>query len=212
MSHCRASVRPSPSACPLTAAITGLLRCTRAPRGRAETGRRRLSCSPIAPHRIVALVSYRVHLGSSGACTLARTAKSKVTASSRPAERRDAPPPPAPVSEIWPGKAYPLGATYDGSGTNFAVFSEAADSVDLCLFDADGAKPEWCCPRLTVSCGPAHTQRGARPTLRLPGARAVRTERGPPAYLNKAAAGPVCEGHRAAPSNRTQSLFGYYLR
>ena len=31
------------------------------------------------------------------------------------------------VSEMWPGKAYPLGATYDGSGTNFAVFSEAAE-------------------------------------------------------------------------------------
>ena len=30
------------------------------------------------------------------------------------------------VAELWPGKAYPLGATYDGSGTNFAVFSEAA--------------------------------------------------------------------------------------
>jgi isoamylase len=39
------------------------------------------------------------------------------------------------VSEIWPGKAYPLGATYDGSGTNFAVFSEAAEKVELCLFD-----------------------------------------------------------------------------
>jgi glycogen operon protein len=39
------------------------------------------------------------------------------------------------VSEIWRGKAYPLGATYDGSGTNFAVFSEVADKVELCLFD-----------------------------------------------------------------------------
>jgi isoamylase len=39
------------------------------------------------------------------------------------------------VVEIWPGKAYPLGATYDGSGTNFAVFSEAAEKVELCLFD-----------------------------------------------------------------------------
>jgi isoamylase len=37
---------------------------------------------------------------------------------------------------IWPGTAYPLGATWDGSGTNFALFSEAADSVELCLFDA----------------------------------------------------------------------------
>ena len=42
--------------------------------------------------------------------------------------------------ESWPGKAYPLGATYDGSGTNFALFSEVADRVDLCLFDADGAE------------------------------------------------------------------------
>ena len=40
----------------------------------------------------------------------------------------------------WPGAAYPLGATYDGSGTNFALFSEVADTVELCLFDADGAE------------------------------------------------------------------------
>ncbi|MBV2366136.1 glycogen debranching protein GlgX [Streptomonospora nanhaiensis] len=37
--------------------------------------------------------------------------------------------------EVWPGAAYPLGATYDGSGTNFSLFSEAADKVELCLFD-----------------------------------------------------------------------------
>jgi isoamylase len=42
--------------------------------------------------------------------------------------------------EIWPGDAYPLGATYDGAGTNFAVFSEVADRVELCLFDDDGAE------------------------------------------------------------------------
>jgi glycogen operon protein len=44
------------------------------------------------------------------------------------------------AGEQWPGKAYPLGATYDGSGTNFAVFSEVADRVELCLFDADSAE------------------------------------------------------------------------
>ncbi|WP_409464137.1 glycogen debranching protein GlgX [Amycolatopsis sp. GA6-003] len=38
----------------------------------------------------------------------------------------------------WPGKPYPLGATYDGVGTNFALFSEVADHVDLCLFDEKG--------------------------------------------------------------------------
>jgi isoamylase len=40
--------------------------------------------------------------------------------------------------QIWPGAAYPLGATWDGSGTNFALFSEVAERVQLCLFDADG--------------------------------------------------------------------------
>jgi isoamylase len=40
----------------------------------------------------------------------------------------------------WPGSAYPLGATYDGSGTNFALFSECAEQVELCLFDDDGVE------------------------------------------------------------------------
>ncbi len=39
---------------------------------------------------------------------------------------------------VWPGEPYPLGATYDGLGTNFSVFSEAADRVELCLFDGGG--------------------------------------------------------------------------
>ncbi len=42
--------------------------------------------------------------------------------------------------ESWPGTAYPLGATYDGSGTNFAIYSEAAERVELCLFDEDGTE------------------------------------------------------------------------
>lgn len=40
--------------------------------------------------------------------------------------------------EIWPGKPYPLGATFDGSGVNFAIFSEIADRVELCLIDDSG--------------------------------------------------------------------------
>ncbi|HEY7045003.1 MAG TPA: glycogen debranching protein GlgX [Nocardioidaceae bacterium] len=42
--------------------------------------------------------------------------------------------------EVWPGGPYPLGASYDGAGTNFALFSEVAGSVELCLFDAAGAE------------------------------------------------------------------------
>jgi glycogen operon protein len=41
---------------------------------------------------------------------------------------------------VWPGSAYPLGATYDGTGTNFALFSEVAERVELCLFDEAGVE------------------------------------------------------------------------
>jgi isoamylase len=38
---------------------------------------------------------------------------------------------------VWPGYPFPLGPTWDGDGTNFAIFSENAERVELCLFDAD---------------------------------------------------------------------------
>jgi glycogen operon protein len=41
---------------------------------------------------------------------------------------------------VWPGRPYPLGATWDGSGTNFALFSAHAEKVELCLFDEAGEK------------------------------------------------------------------------
>ncbi len=40
--------------------------------------------------------------------------------------------------QVWPGQPHPLGATWDGAGTNFALFSENATGVDLCLFDEGG--------------------------------------------------------------------------
>jgi isoamylase len=43
-----------------------------------------------------------------------------------------------PRTQIWPGRPYPLGATWDGEGVNFALFSEHAEKVDLCLFDPTG--------------------------------------------------------------------------
>ncbi|MEO5711137.1 MAG: glycogen debranching protein GlgX [Nocardioidaceae bacterium] len=42
--------------------------------------------------------------------------------------------------QIWPGRPYPLGATYDGAGVNFALFSEVASKVELCLIDDAGAQ------------------------------------------------------------------------
>lgn len=38
--------------------------------------------------------------------------------------------------QIWPGQSYPLGSKYDGAGTNFAIFSDVAEKVELCLIDA----------------------------------------------------------------------------
>ena len=46
---------------------------------------------------------------------------------------------------IWQGKPYPLGATWDGHGVNFAVFSQNASRVELCLFDAPSARHEAHC-------------------------------------------------------------------
>src|SRR4026207_493456 len=43
---------------------------------------------------------------------------------------------------VWPGAPYPLGATWDGVGVNFAVFSEHAKRVELCLFDSPQAESE----------------------------------------------------------------------
>jgi glycogen operon protein len=42
--------------------------------------------------------------------------------------------------EAWPGRPFPLGATWDGGGTNFSIFSEHAEAVELCLFDDSGAQ------------------------------------------------------------------------
>ncbi|HEX7231681.1 MAG TPA: glycogen debranching enzyme GlgX, partial [Candidatus Binatia bacterium] len=44
--------------------------------------------------------------------------------------------------KLWPGKPYPLGATWDGAGVNFSLFSENASKVELCLFDRNDDRRE----------------------------------------------------------------------
>ena len=51
---------------------------------------------------------------------------------------------------IWPGKPYPLGATWDGVGTNFSVFSEVAERVEVCLFDDEGGETRTDLPEATA--------------------------------------------------------------
>ncbi len=48
--------------------------------------------------------------------------------------------------KLWPGKPYPLGATWDGAGVNFSLFSENATKVELCLFDRNDDRRETCIP------------------------------------------------------------------
>ncbi len=45
-----------------------------------------------------------------------------------------------PINAVWPGRPYPRGATWDGEGVNFALFSEHATKVELCLFDPGGRR------------------------------------------------------------------------
>ncbi|MFZ0429498.1 MAG: glycogen debranching enzyme, partial [Acidobacteriota bacterium] len=53
---------------------------------------------------------------------------------------------------IWPGTPYPLGANYDGSGTNFSIFSEIAERVELCLFSHSGTEKRVDLPEVTGYC------------------------------------------------------------
>jgi isoamylase len=50
------------------------------------------------------------------------------------------------------GKPYPLGATYDGAGVNFSLFSSVADRVDVCLFDDEGHETQYNLPEMTGFC------------------------------------------------------------
>ena len=50
---------------------------------------------------------------------------------------------------VWPGRSHPLGATWDGQGTNFAIFSENATAVELCLFNSEGHEQRITLPEVT---------------------------------------------------------------
>jgi isoamylase len=66
---------------------------------------------------------------------------------------------------VWPGAPYPLGASYDGAGTNFSLFSEVAEAVDLCLFDASGEERRLALPEQTAYCWHGYLP-GVRPGQR----------------------------------------------
>jgi isoamylase len=56
------------------------------------------------------------------------------------------------VHAVSPGVPFPLGATFDGLGTNFSLFSQAAEAVELCLFDEDGTETRYVLPEVDAYC------------------------------------------------------------
>ena len=51
---------------------------------------------------------------------------------------------------VWPGRPFPLGAIWDGEGTNFSLFSEHAERVELCFFDDHDRETRRELPRETA--------------------------------------------------------------
>jgi glycogen operon protein len=66
---------------------------------------------------------------------------------------------------VSPGDAYPLGATFDGLGTNFSLFSNAAEAVELCLFDERGVESRFSLPEVDAYCWHGHLE-GVEPGQR----------------------------------------------
>jgi glycogen operon protein len=56
------------------------------------------------------------------------------------------------MPEVWPGDPYPLGAVWDGIGTNVSVHSPVAESVELCLFDPNGTETRLTLPEADGYC------------------------------------------------------------
>lgn len=86
---------------------------------------------------------------------------------------------------VLPGSNYPLGATFDGSGTNFSLFSEVAEGVELCLFDNEGNETRVALPEMSGYC-----HHGYFPGIR-PGQRYGYRVHGP---------WEPAQGHRCCPS------------
>ena len=114
-----------------------------------------------------------------------------------------------PITAVWPGRPYPRGATWDGEGVNFALFSQHAEKVELCLFDARGRREVqrialtehtdqvWHCYLPEARPGPA---------LRLPRPRPLQARAGPSLQSAQAAARPVRQIARRAAQLERRAL------
>ena len=98
---------------------------------------------------------------------------------------------------VWPGLPYPLGATWDGAGTNFALFSAHAEKVELCLFDDAGEQRDRARRAARVhprDLARLSARRAPAAALWLPRVRAVRPEGRAPLQPPQAAARSLRQG------------------
>ena len=100
------------------------------------------------------------------------------------------------TAALWPGRPFPLGATWDGDGTNFALFSEHAERVELCLFDDAATRSGMSSRSARPSTGTLPAGRRPRSALRLPRPRPLRARARPPVQPVEAPDRPVREGGR----------------
>src|SRR5262249_23187733 len=110
---------------------------------------------------------------------------------------------------VWPGSGFPLGASFDGVGTNFSIFSEVAEGVELCLLD--GAGEERRIPLTEVDGGGWHgylpgVASGQRYGYRVHGTYAPALQSG------EAAARPLRQGGRRGNSLGRGAVFVSLVR
>ena len=98
-------------------------------------------------------------------------------------------------ASAWSGRPYPLGADYDGEGTNFALWSTTATAVSVCLFDTNGIET-----RIPLADHTYHVWHGYVPGVG-PGRRA-------PLQPGETAARPVRPGDRRRPATKPRDLPG----
>ena len=106
------------------------------------------------------------------------------------------------------GRPDPLGATFDGEGVNFAVFSAHAEAIELCLFSDDGRKERARIP--SARTGRRHLAHLCRRAdagreIRVSRPRSLRAGTGPPLQPQQAADRPLCQALTGGCAGRTRS-------
>jgi isoamylase len=98
--------------------------------------------------------------------------------------------------KVFPGVDYPLGAVFDGAGTNFSLFSEIAERVELCLFDENGRNAHRSTRGDGLLLAWVSADGRTWTTIRIPCPRPLGTSARTPLQPGQTAARPIRQSHR----------------